>query len=128
MMSEQKGILVDLFVKKLFVKTDHLCLVDYSAVSAACTPWFHRTPGLLLDDHLNSVCFLLPRVAYPAKAKGSFTADSHQNFALSFQLIDVNSGADLIPHQVRTNSCHYCVSAAFLFAASEMTVALGKIQ
>lgn len=91
-----------------------------------CTPWFHRTPGLLLDDHLNSVCFF--RVAYPAKAKGSFTADSHQNFALSFQLIDVNSGADLIPHQVGTNSCHYCVSTVFHFVVSEMTVALGKIQ
>ncbi|XP_034269800.1 dolichyl-diphosphooligosaccharide--protein glycosyltransferase subunit 2 isoform X1 [Pantherophis guttatus] len=39
------------------------------------------------------------RVTYPAKAKGSFTADSHQNFALSFQLVDVNTGAELIPHQ-----------------------------
>ncbi|CAH2292182.1 dolichyl-diphosphooligosaccharide--glycosyltransferase subunit 2 isoform X1 [Pelobates cultripes] len=39
------------------------------------------------------------RVVYPSKAKGSFTADSHQNFALSFQLTDVNTGASLTPHQ-----------------------------
>lgn len=71
--------------------------------------------------------FFLPRVAYPAKAKGSFTADSHQNFALSFQLIDVNSGAELIPHQVRTNFCYSCVTAAFHLEASEVTAALEKI-
>ncbi|XP_066558667.1 dolichyl-diphosphooligosaccharide--protein glycosyltransferase subunit 2 isoform X2 [Amia ocellicauda] len=39
------------------------------------------------------------RVEYPNKAKGSFTADSHQNFALSFQLVDVNTGVELTPHQ-----------------------------
>uniref|UniRef100_A0A803XS55 Dolichyl-diphosphooligosaccharide--protein glycosyltransferase subunit 2 n=1 Tax=Meleagris gallopavo TaxID=9103 RepID=A0A803XS55_MELGA len=50
-------------------------------------------------DKDQSIAPKTTRVAYPAKAKGSFTADSHQNFALSFQLIDVNSGADLIPHQ-----------------------------
>ncbi|NXS17818.1 RPN2 glycosyltransferase, partial [Mystacornis crossleyi] len=53
-------------------------------------------------DKDQSIAPKTTRVAYPAKAKGSFTADSHQNFALSFQLIDVNSGAELIPHQVRT--------------------------
>ncbi|NXU25017.1 RPN2 glycosyltransferase, partial [Thalassarche chlororhynchos] len=50
-------------------------------------------------DKDQSIAPKTTRVAYPAKAKGSFTADSHQNFALSFQLIDVNSGAELIPHQ-----------------------------
>ncbi|KAM8945640.1 dolichyl-diphosphooligosaccharide--protein glycosyltransferase subunit 2 [Pelodytes ibericus] len=39
------------------------------------------------------------RVLYPSKAKGSFMADSHQNFALSFLLTDVNTGAGLTPHQ-----------------------------
>uniref|UniRef100_A0A8C5R8H0 Dolichyl-diphosphooligosaccharide--protein glycosyltransferase subunit 2 n=1 Tax=Leptobrachium leishanense TaxID=445787 RepID=A0A8C5R8H0_9ANUR len=39
------------------------------------------------------------RVAYPSKAKGPFTADSHQNFALSFLLTDTNTGASLTPHQ-----------------------------
>lgn len=37
---------------------------------------------------------------YPSKAKSSFTADSHQNFAMSFQLVDVNTGVELTPHQV----------------------------
>lgn len=41
------------------------------------------------------------RVTYPAKAKGAFIADSHQNFALFFQLVDVNTGAELTPHQVK---------------------------
>ncbi|NXC58238.1 RPN2 glycosyltransferase, partial [Aleadryas rufinucha] len=50
-------------------------------------------------DKDQSIAPKTTRVTYPAKAKGSFTADSHQNFALSFQLIDVNSGAELIPHQ-----------------------------
>lgn len=68
-----------------------------------------------------------PRVAYPAKAKGSFTADSHQNFALSFQLVDVNSGAELIPHQVSTIFCHCCVPKVFHLEASEVTVALEKV-
>uniref|UniRef100_A0A8C9Z7Z8 Dolichyl-diphosphooligosaccharide--protein glycosyltransferase subunit 2 n=1 Tax=Sander lucioperca TaxID=283035 RepID=A0A8C9Z7Z8_SANLU len=39
------------------------------------------------------------RVDYPSKAKSSFTADSHQNFAMSFQLVDVNTGVELTPHQ-----------------------------
>lgn len=67
---------------------------------------------------------LLPRVAYPAKAKGSFTADSHQNFALSFQLVDVNSGAELIPHQVRMNLCSYPVIWMLPLEASKAAVAL----
>ncbi|XP_043351425.1 dolichyl-diphosphooligosaccharide--protein glycosyltransferase subunit 2 isoform X3 [Dermochelys coriacea] len=50
-------------------------------------------------DKDQSIAPKTARVAYPAKAKGSFTADSHQNFALSFQLVDVNSGTELIPHQ-----------------------------
>uniref|UniRef100_A0A8D0GCE5 Dolichyl-diphosphooligosaccharide--protein glycosyltransferase subunit 2 n=1 Tax=Sphenodon punctatus TaxID=8508 RepID=A0A8D0GCE5_SPHPU len=50
-------------------------------------------------DKDQSIAPKTTRVAYPAKAKGSFTADSNQNFALSFQLVDVNTGAELIPHQ-----------------------------
>lgn len=46
------------------------------------------------------------RVTYPAKAKGTFIADSHQNFALFFQLVDVNTGAELTPHQVRKERRH----------------------
>lgn len=50
------------------------------------------------------------RVTYPAKAKGTFIADSHQNFALFFQLVDVNTGAELTPHQVRTKPRCFCWS------------------
>ncbi|XP_064162656.1 dolichyl-diphosphooligosaccharide--protein glycosyltransferase subunit 2 isoform X1 [Anguilla rostrata] len=39
------------------------------------------------------------RVDHPSKAKSAFTADSHQNFAMSFQLVDVNTGVELTPHQ-----------------------------
>lgn len=45
--------------------------------------------------------FTWSRVDYPSKAKSSFTADSHQNFAMSFQLVDVNTGVELTPHQVQ---------------------------
>ncbi|XP_043839982.1 dolichyl-diphosphooligosaccharide--protein glycosyltransferase subunit 2 isoform X3 [Dromiciops gliroides] len=50
-------------------------------------------------DKDQSIAPKTTRVAYPAKGKGSFTVDSHQNFALSFQLVDVNTGAELTPHQ-----------------------------
>ncbi|XP_027277079.1 dolichyl-diphosphooligosaccharide--protein glycosyltransferase subunit 2 isoform X2 [Cricetulus griseus] len=50
-------------------------------------------------DKDQSIAPKTTRVAYPAKAKGTFIADSHQNFALFFQLVDVNTGAELTPHQ-----------------------------
>ncbi|XP_038606153.1 dolichyl-diphosphooligosaccharide--protein glycosyltransferase subunit 2 isoform X2 [Tachyglossus aculeatus] len=50
-------------------------------------------------DKDQSIAPKTTRVAHPAKAKGSFIADSHQNFALSFQLVDQNTGAELTPHQ-----------------------------
>lgn len=56
---------------------------------------------LKCTTHLNTESDLSCRVTYPAKAKGTFIADSHQNFALFFQLVDVNTGAELTPHQVR---------------------------
>ncbi|EHB05437.1 Dolichyl-diphosphooligosaccharide--protein glycosyltransferase subunit 2 [Heterocephalus glaber] len=52
-------------------------------------------------DKDQSIAPKTTRVTYPAKAKGTFIADSHQNFALFFQLVDVNTGAELTPHQVR---------------------------
>ncbi|KAF4107120.1 dolichyl-diphosphooligosaccharide--protein glycosyltransferase subunit 2 isoform X2 [Onychostoma macrolepis] len=39
------------------------------------------------------------RVEYPTKAKASFMADSHQNFAMTFQLADETTGVELTPHQ-----------------------------
>lgn len=38
---------------------------------------------------------------YPNKAKTSFLADSHQNFAMTFQLVDEATGVELTPHQVQ---------------------------
>uniref|UniRef100_A0A673H6W5 Dolichyl-diphosphooligosaccharide--protein glycosyltransferase subunit 2 n=1 Tax=Sinocyclocheilus rhinocerous TaxID=307959 RepID=A0A673H6W5_9TELE len=39
------------------------------------------------------------RVEYPTKAKASFMADGHQNFAMTFQLVDETTGVELTPHQ-----------------------------
>ncbi|XP_034764168.2 dolichyl-diphosphooligosaccharide--protein glycosyltransferase subunit 2-like isoform X2 [Acipenser ruthenus] len=39
------------------------------------------------------------KVEYPSKAKSPLIADSHQNLALSFQLVDENTGVELTPHQ-----------------------------
>ncbi|XP_010959060.2 dolichyl-diphosphooligosaccharide--protein glycosyltransferase subunit 2 isoform X1 [Camelus dromedarius] len=50
-------------------------------------------------DKDQSIAPKTTRVTYPAKAKGTFIADSHQNFALFFQLVDMNTGAELTPHQ-----------------------------
>ncbi|KAM8868086.1 dolichyl-diphosphooligosaccharide--protein glycosyltransferase subunit 2 isoform 2-T2 [Synchiropus picturatus] len=54
---------------------------------------------LSVVDKDQSIGTKTTRVDYPSKAKGSFTADSHQNFAMSFQLVDVNTGVELTPHQ-----------------------------
>ncbi|XP_053573186.1 dolichyl-diphosphooligosaccharide--protein glycosyltransferase subunit 2 isoform X2 [Bombina bombina] len=54
---------------------------------------------LSIVDKDQSISPKTARVVYPSKAKGPFTADSHQNFALSFQITDVNTGAGLTPHQ-----------------------------
>ncbi|XP_023662139.1 dolichyl-diphosphooligosaccharide--protein glycosyltransferase subunit 2 isoform X1 [Paramormyrops kingsleyae] len=54
---------------------------------------------LSVVDKDQSIGTKTTRVEYPSKAKTSFTADSHQNFAMSFQLVDVNSGGELTPHQ-----------------------------
>uniref|UniRef100_A0A667Z287 Dolichyl-diphosphooligosaccharide--protein glycosyltransferase subunit 2 n=1 Tax=Myripristis murdjan TaxID=586833 RepID=A0A667Z287_9TELE len=54
---------------------------------------------LSVVDKDQSIGTKTTRVDYPSKAKSSFTADSHQNFAMSFQLVDVNTGVELTPHQ-----------------------------
>ncbi|XP_071968206.1 dolichyl-diphosphooligosaccharide--protein glycosyltransferase subunit 2 isoform X1 [Engystomops pustulosus] len=54
---------------------------------------------LSIVDKDQSISPKTTRVIFPSKAKGPFTADSHQNFALSFLLTDVNTGASLTPHQ-----------------------------
>ncbi|KAJ8385339.1 hypothetical protein AAFF_G00190550 [Aldrovandia affinis] len=54
---------------------------------------------LSVVDKDQSIGTKTTRVDYPSKAKSSFTADSHQNFAMSFQLVDVKTGVELTPHQ-----------------------------
>ncbi|XP_039623821.1 dolichyl-diphosphooligosaccharide--protein glycosyltransferase subunit 2 isoform X2 [Polypterus senegalus] len=54
---------------------------------------------LSVVDKDQSIAPKTTRVEYPTKGKGTFTVDSHQNFALSFQLVDVNTGVELTPHQ-----------------------------
>ncbi|XP_045547801.1 dolichyl-diphosphooligosaccharide--protein glycosyltransferase subunit 2 isoform X1 [Salmo salar] len=54
---------------------------------------------LSVVDKDQSIGTKTSRVDYPFKAKGSFTADSHQNFAMTFQLVDVITGVELTPHQ-----------------------------
>ncbi|XP_054641338.1 dolichyl-diphosphooligosaccharide--protein glycosyltransferase subunit 2 isoform X2 [Dunckerocampus dactyliophorus] len=54
---------------------------------------------LSVVDKDQSIGTKTTRVNYPSKAKSPFTADSHQNFAMSFQLVDVNTGVELAPHQ-----------------------------
>ncbi|XP_062319915.1 dolichyl-diphosphooligosaccharide--protein glycosyltransferase subunit 2 isoform X2 [Osmerus eperlanus] len=54
---------------------------------------------LSVVDKDQSIGTKTTRVEYPFKAKTSFTADGHQNFAMSFQLVDVNTGVELTPHQ-----------------------------
>ncbi|XP_037534609.1 dolichyl-diphosphooligosaccharide--protein glycosyltransferase subunit 2 isoform X2 [Nematolebias whitei] len=54
---------------------------------------------LSVVDKDQSIGTKTTRVDYPSKAKSSFTADSHQNFAMSFQLVDVNTKQELTPHQ-----------------------------
>ncbi|KAM6927884.1 dolichyl-diphosphooligosaccharide--protein glycosyltransferase subunit 2 [Xenentodon cancila] len=54
---------------------------------------------LSVVDKDQSIGTKTTRVDYPSKAKSAFTADSHQNFAMSFQLVDINNGLQLTPHQ-----------------------------
>ncbi|KAM8917432.1 dolichyl-diphosphooligosaccharide--protein glycosyltransferase subunit 2 isoform 2-T2 [Spinachia spinachia] len=57
------------------------------------------TMDLSVVDKDQSIGTKTTRVDYPSKGKSSFTADSHQNFAMSFQLVDTNTGVELTPHQ-----------------------------
>ncbi|GCB69919.1 hypothetical protein scyTo_0008472 [Scyliorhinus torazame] len=54
---------------------------------------------LSVVDRDQSIAPKITRVVYPSKSKGIIAADSHQSFALSFKLADVNTGAELTPHQ-----------------------------
>ncbi|XP_056294231.1 dolichyl-diphosphooligosaccharide--protein glycosyltransferase subunit 2 isoform X2 [Pseudoliparis swirei] len=54
---------------------------------------------LSVVDKDQSIGTKTSRVDYPSKGKSSFTADGHQNFAMAFQLVDINTGVELTPHQ-----------------------------
>ncbi|KAF4093891.1 hypothetical protein AMELA_G00006710 [Ameiurus melas] len=54
---------------------------------------------LSVVDKDQSIGAKTTRVEYPNKAKTSFLADSHQNFAMTFQLVDEATGLELTPHQ-----------------------------
>ncbi|XP_073411385.1 dolichyl-diphosphooligosaccharide--protein glycosyltransferase subunit 2 isoform X1 [Dendrobates tinctorius] len=72
---------------------------------------------LSIVDKDQSISPKTTRVAFPSKAKGPFTADSHQNFALSFQLTDVNTGASLTPHQTFVRLHNQKTSQEVVFVA-----------
>ncbi|MEE6528653.1 hypothetical protein FKM82_031247, partial [Ascaphus truei] len=61
------------------------------------------------------------RVVFPSKAKGPFTTDGHQNFALSFQLTDVNTGAGLTPHQTFVRLHNHKTGQEVVFVAEPDT-------
>ncbi|KAI5093325.1 dolichyl-diphosphooligosaccharide--protein glycosyltransferase subunit 2 precursor [Silurus meridionalis] len=54
---------------------------------------------LSVVDKDQSIGAKTTRVEYPNKAKTPFLADSHQNFAMTFQLVDEATGVELTPHQ-----------------------------
>ncbi|XP_068119502.1 dolichyl-diphosphooligosaccharide--protein glycosyltransferase subunit 2 isoform X2 [Hyperolius riggenbachi] len=76
---------------------------------------------LSVVDKDQSISPKTARVVFPSKAKGSFTTDSHQNFALSFQLTDVNTGASLTPHQTFVRLHNQKTSQEVVFVAEPDT-------
>ncbi|XP_032817527.1 dolichyl-diphosphooligosaccharide--protein glycosyltransferase subunit 2 isoform X1 [Petromyzon marinus] len=72
---------------------------------------------IAIVDKDQSITTKTTSVAYPHKATTTFTADGHQNFVLTFQLIDLHSGADLSPHQVFVRLQHERSAQEVLFVA-----------
>ncbi|XP_030633052.1 dolichyl-diphosphooligosaccharide--protein glycosyltransferase subunit 2 [Chanos chanos] len=58
-----------------------------------------RNMELSVVDKDQSIGTKTTSVEYPTKAKASFMADSHQNFAMTFHLTDETTGVQLTPHQ-----------------------------
>ncbi|MEQ2194198.1 hypothetical protein XENOCAPTIV_025319 [Xenoophorus captivus] len=97
--------------------------VIVSAQGPATVSHNQPTLQLLVTDVMSqplASANVMVEVQYPSKAKSSFTADSHQNFAMSFQLVDVNNDQELTPHQVssHTSNCfcsyNYCCDQAVI--------------
>ncbi|KAM9813803.1 dolichyl-diphosphooligosaccharide--protein glycosyltransferase subunit 2 [Neosynchiropus ocellatus] len=83
---------------------------------------------LSVVDKDQSIGTKTTRVDYPFKAKGSFTADSHQNFAMSFQLVDVNTGVELTPHQTFVRLHNHKTGQEVVFVAEPDSKNLYKFE
>ncbi|XP_064825002.1 dolichyl-diphosphooligosaccharide--protein glycosyltransferase subunit 2 isoform X2 [Oncorhynchus masou masou] len=83
---------------------------------------------LSVVDKDQSIGTKTSRVDYPFKAKGSFTADSHQNFAMTFQLVDVNTGVALTPHQTFVRLHNHKTGQEVVFVAEPDSKNLYKFE
>uniref|UniRef100_A0A671Z3B8 Dolichyl-diphosphooligosaccharide--protein glycosyltransferase subunit 2 n=1 Tax=Sparus aurata TaxID=8175 RepID=A0A671Z3B8_SPAAU len=83
---------------------------------------------LSVVDKDQSIGTKTSRVDYPSKAKSSFTADSHQNFAMSFQLVDVNTGVELTPHQTFVRLLNQKTGQEVVFVAEPDSKNLYKFE
>ncbi|XP_071191134.1 dolichyl-diphosphooligosaccharide--protein glycosyltransferase subunit 2 isoform X1 [Salvelinus alpinus] len=83
---------------------------------------------LSVVDKDQSIGTKTSRVDYPFKAKGSFTADSHQNFAMTFQLVDVNTGVELTPHQTFVRLHNHKTGQEVVFVAEPDSKNLYKFE
>ncbi|XP_061641164.1 dolichyl-diphosphooligosaccharide--protein glycosyltransferase subunit 2 isoform X1 [Phyllopteryx taeniolatus] len=83
---------------------------------------------LSVVDKDQSIGTKTTRVDYPSKAKSSFTADSHQNFAMAFQLVDVNTGVELTPHQTFVRLHNQKTGQEVVFVAEPDTKGLYKFE
>ncbi|XP_069508396.1 dolichyl-diphosphooligosaccharide--protein glycosyltransferase subunit 2 isoform X2 [Ambystoma mexicanum] len=83
---------------------------------------------LSIVDKDQSIAPKMARVAYPSKAKGSLTADSHQNLALSFQLSDVNTGGEVSPHQTFVRLHNHKTGQEVIFVAEPDTKNVYKFE
>uniref|UniRef100_A0A8D3E7X2 Dolichyl-diphosphooligosaccharide--protein glycosyltransferase subunit 2 n=1 Tax=Scophthalmus maximus TaxID=52904 RepID=A0A8D3E7X2_SCOMX len=83
---------------------------------------------LSVVDKDQSIGTKTTRVDYPSKAKSSFIADSHQNFAMSFQLVDVNTGVELTPHQTFVRLHNQKTGQEVVFVAEPDSKSLYKFE
>eukprot|EP00063_Salmo_salar_P046977 XP_014021812.1 PREDICTED: dolichyl-diphosphooligosaccharide--protein glycosyltransferase subunit 2-like isoform X1 [Salmo salar] len=83
---------------------------------------------LSVVDKDQSIGTKTSRVDYPFKAKGSFTADSHQNIAMTFQLVDVNTGVELTPHQTFVRLHNHKTGQEVVFVAEPDSKNLYKFE
>uniref|UniRef100_A0A8C5A3K1 Dolichyl-diphosphooligosaccharide--protein glycosyltransferase subunit 2 n=1 Tax=Gadus morhua TaxID=8049 RepID=A0A8C5A3K1_GADMO len=83
---------------------------------------------LSIVDKDQSIGTKTSRVEFPSKSKDSFTADSHQNFAMAFQLVDVNTGVELTPHQTFVRLLNQKTGQEVVFVAEPDSKNLYKFE